>query len=183
MKILFSSDIDACSVEYTVKPKDALVNIAKEFGTTVALIKKTNRLKSNILHPGQKLKVNKCKFSIAVDKSQNLSILEQNGKVMRTYHVSTGKNNSTPVGKFKIINKLVNPTWFKAGAVVAPNSPDNVLGQRWMGLSVTGYGIHGNRDAKAIGTQVTKGCIRMKNKDVKELYDIVTVGTKVIIVN
>lgn len=183
IKILFSPIIDECSVTYTVKPKDSLINIAKKFGTTVALIKKANGLTSDIIHPNQKLKVATCKFSIVVDKSLNLLFLKQGDKVIKTYVVSTGKNNSTPTGKFKIVNKLENPTWFKAGAVVPPGSPENVLGSRWMGLDIKGYGIHGNRNVNEIGKQVTQGCIRMHNEDVEELYDIVPIGTEVVIVD
>jgi len=183
ISILFSPAVDDCSVEYIVKPKDTLINIARKFHTTVSLIKKANGLKNDVIHPKQKLKVNTCKFSIAVDKSQNLLFLKRKDDVIKTYLVSTGKNNSTPIGKFKVVNKLKNPVWFKAGAVVPPNSPDNVLGTRWIGLDVKGYGIHGNRDENEIGKQVTQGCIRMKNKDVEELYDIVPIGTEVIIVD
>jgi len=181
--ILFSPIIDDCSVIYVVKPKDTLINIAHRFHTTVPLIKRANGLKGDIIHPKQNLKVNTCKFSIAVDKSQNLLFLKRNDTIIKTYLVSTGKNNSTPVGKFKVVNKLKNPVWFKAGAVVPPNSPDNVLGARWIGLDTKGYGIHGNRDENEIGKQVTQGCIRMKNKDVEELYDIIPIGTEVIIVD
>ena len=183
IKILFSPIIDECSVTYTVKPKDNLINIAKKFGTTVALIKKANGLTSDVIHPNQKLKVTTCKFSIVVDKSLNLLFLKQADKVMKTYVVSTGKNNSTPTGKFKIVNKLKNPTWFKAGAIVPPNSPENVLGSRWMGLDIKGYGIHGNRNVNEIGKQVTQGCIRMHNEDVEELFNIVPIGTEVVIVD
>mgnify|MGYP000324192668 CR=1 FL=1 len=183
INIIFSPLLDECSIQYAVKPNDTLIKIAKKFGTTVALIKKANGLKSDIIHPQQKLKVNTCKFSIVIDKSQNLLFLKQNDRIVKTYVVSTGKNNSTPTGKFKVANKLKKPVWFKAGAVVLPDSPDNVLGSRWIGLNIKGYGIHGNRNVNDIGKQVTQGCIRMHNKDVEELYDIVPLGTEVIIVN
>lgn len=183
IKILFSSIMDECSAEYVVKPKDALIKIAHRFGTTVALIKKANGLQSDIIKPGQRLKVHVCPFSIAVDKSQNFLFLKRNGVVLKSYIVATGKDNSTPVGKFKVTNKLVNPTWFKTGAVVAPDSPENILGSRWMGLDLPGYGIHGSRDVNQIGQQVTQGCVRMKNEHVEELYDIVPIGTEIIIID
>jgi len=183
IKILFSPIIDECSIKYVVKPKDALVKIAKKFGTTVNLIKSANGLKSNIIRPGQELKINTCKFSIAVDKSQNLLFLKSDGKIIKTYVVSTGKDNSTPVGSFKIINKLANPTWFKTGAVIPPDSPENILGSRWMGFDRQGYGIHGTTDPDNLGKQITLGCVRMANKDVEELFDIVAVGTEVEIVD
>ncbi|MCM8826956.1 MAG: L,D-transpeptidase family protein [Candidatus Omnitrophica bacterium] len=183
MKILFSPLIDECSQEYIVQSKDNLTKIAKKFNTTVELIRRANSLTSDTIMPGQKLKVNVCKFSLAVDKSLNLLFLKRNGVVLKTYIVSTGKDNSTPIGTFKIVNKLENPTWFKTGAVVPPGSPDNILGTRWMGLNIIGYGIHGSKDENEIGKQVTQGCVRMYNKDVEELYDIIPLGTEVEIVD
>jgi lipoprotein-anchoring transpeptidase ErfK/SrfK len=102
---------------------------------------------------------------------------------VKTYHVSTGANNCTPVGNFKIDNKVVNPTWYTLGSVVPPDSPKNILGSRWLGLSAKGYGIHGTTEPQSIGKQVTSGCIRMKNAEVEELYQIVPEGTEVVIID
>ncbi|MCM8831581.1 MAG: L,D-transpeptidase family protein [Candidatus Omnitrophica bacterium] len=183
IKILFSQILDDCSIQYVVKPQDSLAKIAKEFNTTVELIKRANNLKSDVIQPAQKLKINTCKFSIVIDKSQNLLFLKRAEEIIKTYVVSTGKNNSTPVGNFKIINKLINPTWFKAGAVIPADSPENVLGSRWLGFNLKGYGIHGTIEPNNLGKQVTDGCIRMRNQDVEELYDIVPEGTEVSIVD
>jgi lipoprotein-anchoring transpeptidase ErfK/SrfK len=87
------------------------------------------------------------------------------------------------VGNFKIVNKLINPPWFKAGAVVPPESPDNILGSRWMGFNLTGYGIHGTTEEETIGRQITQGCVRMTNSEVEELFAIVPTGTEVTIVD
>ncbi|MCK4520224.1 MAG: LysM peptidoglycan-binding domain-containing protein, partial [Candidatus Omnitrophica bacterium] len=79
IKILLSPVIDECSTEYVVKHGDALAKIARRFKTTVNLIKRANNLTSNIIRPNQKLKVNICKFSLVVDKSQNLLFLKSRG--------------------------------------------------------------------------------------------------------
>ena len=100
---------------------------------------------------------------------------------MKKYSVATGKKNCTPVGEFKITDKLVHPTWFKTGAILPPGSPENALGTRWMGFDKPSYGIHGTIEPKSIGTQASEGCIRMLNEEVEELYSMVPVGTKVII--
>ena len=97
--------------------------------------------------------------------------------------MATGKNNSTPVGVFKITDKLVNPTWYKAGAVIASGKPENELGSRWLGLTAEGYGIHGTINPDTLGQQVTAGCVRMKNEDVEELYSTLVPGTEVTIVD
>jgi hypothetical protein len=59
------------------------------------------------------------------------------------------------------------------------------FGARWLGLNVLWgtYGIHGTNDEGRIGQSVSHGCIRMHNRDVIELFDLVDVGTPVIIRN
>jgi len=183
-KILFSPAITGeCAVDYQVQAGDALAKIARKFNTTVGLIKRINSLSSDNIKLNQKLKVNTCKFSVVVDKSQNLLFLKSGDEVVKTYLVSTGANNSTPVGKFTIVNKLENPTWYKSGAVIPANSADNILGSRWMGFDLKGYGIHGTTIPQDLGKQVTAGCVRMRNEEVDELYDIIPAGAEVVIVD
>jgi len=183
MKLLFTAMPAPQSVEYTIKPGDTLIKIAREHNTTPELIMKCNGLADTKIMPGRKLKVWTAPFTIFVDKSQNVLLLKTGEEVIKTYVVSTGKDNSSPVGKFKIVNKLANPTWFKAGAVVPPNSPENILGTRWMGFDLAGFGIHGTTEPQDLGKQVTLGCVRMRNDEVEELYAIVPVGTEVSIVD
>ncbi|MBI3321107.1 MAG: L,D-transpeptidase [Candidatus Omnitrophica bacterium] len=135
------------------------------------------------MRPQQKLKVPKGHFSIVVDKSQNQLLLTEDNQFVKNYSVATGKENSTPAGTFKIVTKIPNPVWYKQGAVVPPESPENILGTRWLGIDKPGYGIHGSIDPEAIGKQVTAGCVRMRNHDVEELFDIVPVGTDVTVVD
>jgi lipoprotein-anchoring transpeptidase ErfK/SrfK len=183
IKLLFSPGSTPKSIVYQIKPGDTLERIAKEFKTTSELIMKSNNLSGDKIFPGRKLKVWTEPFSIVVDKSQNTLMLKTSEEIIKTYIVSTGSNNSTPVGNFKIINKIANPTWFKAGAVVAPESPENILGSRWLGFDLPGYGIHGTTDPQNLGKQVTQGCVRMQNSEVEELYTIVPVGTVVTIID
>ncbi|MFH0912657.1 MAG: L,D-transpeptidase family protein [Candidatus Omnitrophota bacterium] len=183
IKILFSPVLTPKSILYEVKPGDTLTKIAKEFKTSAELIKKSNGLRDDTIIPGRKLKVWVAPFSIVVDKSQNTLILKTDEEIVKTYIVSTGKNNSTPVGNFTIINKLPNPTWFKAGVVVPSSSPENILGSRWLGFDLPGYGIHGTTEPQSLGRQVTQGCVRMANPEVEEIYAIVPLGTEVTIVD
>ena len=183
IRLLFSPVLIPKSILYEIKPGDALIKIAYEFKTTAELIQKSNGLKDDKIIPGRKIKVWVAPFNIIVDKSQNTLVLKSDEEIVKTYIVSTGANNSTPVGKFKIVNKLPHPTWFKAGAVVASDSPENILGTRWLGLNLPGYGIHGTTDPQSLGKQITQGCVRMSNSEVEELYDIVPVGAEVTIVD
>ena len=181
--ILFSGLIADNNQIYEVQPKDTLNSIAKKFLTTVDLLQKSNNLDDAFIRPGDRLKVVNAEFGIIIDKSQNTLILKEADNVIRIYNVSTGKNNCTPVGEFTIDNKLKNPVHYKKGEIVPAESPDNVLGSRWMGLSIPTYGIHGTIDEATLGQQITEGCVRMRNDEVEELYIIVPVGTKVTIVD
>jgi len=183
IKLLFSPAITEKALLYQIKPADTLTKIAKEFKTTVDLIKKSNGLANDKILPGRKIKVWSRPFSIFVDKSQNTLILKVDEEVFKTYTVSTGANNSTPVGVFKITSRIANPTWFKSGAVVPAGSPENILGSRWLGFDLAGYGIHGTTDPEALGKQVTQGCVRLSNPDVEELYTIIPEDTEVTIVD
>jgi len=182
-KILFSKIRTKDCKIYEIKKGDTLGKIAKKYGTTVSLLKKSNGLKSDLIRPGMKLKVSGAKYSILIDKSQNTLTLKSDDEIFKTYNIATGLDNCTPIGDFKITLKLIDPYWHKTGAVFPPGSPKNILGTRWLALSKQGYGIHGTTEPESIGKQITDGCIRMVNKEVEELYDIVPVGTGVTIVD
>lgn len=74
---------------------------------------------------------------------------------------------ATPTGEYKVINKEPNP--------------GGPFGAYWLGLSRKHYGIHGTNDPSSIGGLVSKGCIRMYNRDVLELARKVNIGTPVTI--
>ncbi|PIW68891.1 MAG: hypothetical protein COW10_00060 [Candidatus Omnitrophica bacterium CG12_big_fil_rev_8_21_14_0_65_42_8] len=181
--ILFSKTITDKDVLYEIQPGDTLINIAKKFGTTVDLIKSANSLKSDNIRARAKLKISKAKYKILIDKSQNVLMLLGDNDIVKVYRISTGENNCTPAGTFKIMNKIMDPVWYTEKAIVPAESPENVLGSRWMGLDLPGYGIHGTVSPEKIGQQATKGCVRMVNSEVEELCTIVPIGTEVTIVD
>jgi len=183
LKLLFSNKIIPGSESYEVQPGDSLAKIAAKFKTTVDLIKKSNNLADDRIFAGQKLKVWTLPFNILVDKSQNVLLLKTGDEVFKTYRVSTGANNCSPVGTFKIKNKIIKPVWYNPQPIL-PEDPRNVLGTRWMGFDTAPrYGIHGTIDPASIGTQATQGCVRMLNSEVEELYVIIPEGTEVTIID
>ena len=183
MAIICSNTASPKSVLHDVVPGDSLGKLAKQYNTTKELIKKSNGFKSDVIRVGQKLRIWNAPFSVFVDKSQNVLVLKTGEETVKVYRVSTGANNITPVGTFKIATKLANPVWFKPGsAPIPPESPENVLGTRWMGFDTDPhYGIHGTTEPDKIGQQVTAGCVRMRNAEAEELFDILPAGTEVII--
>lgn len=109
---------------------------------------------------------------------RQLALLED-GKILKTYPVAVGADISrSPEGDFTVINRLENPTYYATGKVIGPGKA-NPLGTRWMGLSRKGYGIHGTNVPSSIGQAASHGCIRMKQRDLEELFQLVSVGDKV----
>ncbi|BCV25357.1 L,D-transpeptidase family protein [Gelria sp. Kuro-4] len=107
----------------------------------------------------------------------------RDGKEVKRYPVAVGKPTApTPVGSFRIISKVVNPTWYPPfGGRPVPPGPGNPLGRRWLGFLPSGYGVHGNNNPSSIGKAVSLGCVRMRNEDVEELFPLIPVGTPLMI--
>ncbi len=183
--LIFSPAQMPQTIFYEIVPGDSLGKLARKYNTTPQLIKRANGLKSDVIRTGERLRIWTAPFNILINKSQNVLFLKSGEEVLKIYHVSTGKDNITPVGTFKIAAKIEKPVWFKNGGPPIPSeSPENELGSRWMGFDTDPhYGIHGTLHPDTIGQQVTAGCVRMTNHDVEELFDILPVGTKVVIQN
>ncbi len=106
-------------------------------------------------------------------------VLFEDGRVVKVYPVAVGKQRTpSPNGTFHIASRVQYPTWYQPGRVVKPG-PANPLGTRWMGLGYKGYGIHGTNAPLSIGKAASHGCIRMRNHDVEELFNLVEVGDTV----
>lgn len=184
VKMFFSPEKTPGSFFYTVKEGDTLFEISMKHKTNMELIKKTNRVnEEDELKRGRKLKLIKGTFSIEVDKSENYLILFFDKKRVKRYSVTTGANNKTPVGTYKIVNKVANPAWYYEDKVIPAGSKENRLGTRWMGFDKPSYGIHGTVEPEDIGKQASLGCVRMLNRDVEELYTLVPLETSVTIKN
>ena len=179
MDLIFSPVPTEDSFVYIAEHGDSLAKIAKKIRTTVALLMRSNHLSDDRIQVNRRLKVIKGEFSIHVDVTGNVLTLKLNDRFGREYRIGTGKYESTPMGKFKVTSKLKNPVWYSHDGVLPPESPQNILGSRWLGIDEPGYGIHGTTQPETIGKHSSAGCIRMYNEDVKELFDLVVEGTPV----
>jgi lipoprotein-anchoring transpeptidase ErfK/SrfK len=181
-KILLTPAPADGKTDYTIAAGDSLGKLAQKFGTTVDLIKKSNNLSRDLIRVGDRLRIYQGHFAVTVNKTTNELRLTDNGKFFKRYRVGTGEYSKTPVGEFKITTRIANPPWWRADGQTIPfGDAANILGTRWLGLNVPGYGIHGTWDTNSIGKQATAGCIRLLNDDIEELYTILPVGTTVVI--
>jgi hypothetical protein len=119
---------------------------------------------------------------IVVSLEDRKLALVENGLVAKVYSVAVGKPSTpSPAGEYTIERRVMNPTYHHDGRTVAPG-PHNPVGDRWMGLSKAGYGIHGTNEPNSIGKAASHGCIRMGKADIEDLYSRVEVGDQVEIV-
>ena len=119
-----------------------------------------------------------------------LYLVQGDGKALR-YGVGVGRPGFTWSGVKTISAKKEWPAWTPPPEMLArrpdlprhmEGGPQNPLGARAMYLGSTLYRIHGSNEPWTIGTNVSSGCIRMRNEDVMDLYGRVGVGTRVVVI-
>jgi lipoprotein-anchoring transpeptidase ErfK/SrfK len=111
-------------------------------------------------------------------RDRKLALLEGD-RLVKVYPVAVGaKVSPSPTGEFKIVNRVVKPTYYQPGTVIA-SGPRNPLGSRWIGLNQKSYGIHGTNAPRSIGKAASHGCIRMAKADLEELFEQVRAGDTV----
>jgi len=109
---------------------------------------------------------------------RKLALIED-GRLVKAYPVAVGAPASpSPAGEFTIAHRIAHPTYYAPGVIIPPGQA-NPLGTRWLGLDQRGYGIHGTNQPHSIGHRASHGCIRMRNHDMEELFELVEVGDAV----
>ena len=108
-----------------------------------------------------------------------------------SYPIAVPKEKAKWSGNFKVSSKRVDPTWTptadmrrenpKLPLVVQGGDPKNPLGVRALYVGNTLYRIHGTDAPWLIGESVSRGCVRMLNEDVIDLYDRAPVGSRIIV--
>ncbi|MBU0728314.1 MAG: L,D-transpeptidase [Proteobacteria bacterium] len=156
-----------------------------------ALRKKLNALSPQGIH-------------VVIDTGQNLLFIRKGEQTLHRALVSTGSGNvlqdpsgerkwifDTPRGVFSVGSKTRKPYWVKPdwafieeGEAIPKSYNDRIeaggLGEYAVGIG-NGYFIHGTLYTRLLGRNVTHGCIRMADEDLKRLYQTVPIGAKVMI--
>lgn len=128
--------------------------------------------------------------TIVVDTPNKfLYLVQGDGRALR-YGIGVGRPGFTWAGVKTISAKKEWPAWTPPPEMLArrpdlprhmEGGPENPLGARAMYLGSSLYRIHGSNEPWTIGTNVSSGCIRMRNEDVIDLYGRVNVGAKVVV--
>lgn len=102
------------------------------------------------------------------------------------FPVGVGRAGKTWTGVARVEGKYVRPAWqappeLGGGPVIPGGAPNNPMGEAALTLRGGEYAIHGTNRPQSIGGFVSSGCIRMHNRDIRELYQLVQVGAPVVV--
>ena len=121
---------------------------------------------------------------------RRLYLVLGNGQAIR-YMVGVGRAGMQWAGVSKIDGKYLSPAWAPPLSmrrdksapppVIPGGSPRNPMGVAALTLAGGDYAIHGTNQPGSIGGYVSHGCIRMYNQDIRALYQMVSVGTPVVV--
>jgi L,D-transpeptidase ErfK/SrfK len=160
---------------HIVKQGETLSIIALDYRTSIeSILRANNGMNPNLLYPGQGVIIpglpspQTISYTIWISLSKKTLTLYNNYNQVKVFPIAVGRMlQRTPVGDFIVVNRELNP--------------GGPFGSMWLSLSKIHYGIHGTNNPSSIGKAVSAGCVRMYNKDVLELAEIIPNGTAVYI--
>lgn len=199
----FSQDVGGTIGVHTIKGDDSLVELARRFDIGYNEISAAN--------PGVDPFIPAAGIEIMIPNKWILpDVPKRNGIVINlaemrlyyfhprskvqvdTYPIGIGDEGwGTPIGTYRIIEKLVHPAWHVPKSIraqkpelpdIVPPGPDNPLGTHAMRLSIGTVLIHGTDRPFGIGRRVSHGCIHLYPEDIVRLFKKVKMGTQVVVV-
>jgi len=152
----------------------------------VELLRRLNGV-GKFIHPGQTLRAPTDPPNVLVDLDARFVVYRHGEEAVLAWECGIGKEgHDTPAGTYQIGMRLEEPSHMPDGGPQLPyGHPDNPLGTRWLAWYQDGqkttYGFHGTPDPLGVGGRVSQGCVRMRNEEVEELYDLLPVGATVVV--
>lgn len=179
---------------YVVQQGDTLEKVAQKYSLPWQLLGKINGLlppdaanvddatKDQPLPSGMELKVLRGPFDAVVElNKRELTLLVQNRYAGR-FPIGLGRDQTGLDGEYTVCNKILNPPYRGPDGIdVRANDPKNPLGGAWIGLTDR-IGIHGTNDPRGIGRDDNPGVLCVSERDLRDLYGILSVGSRVTIV-
>ena len=142
-------------------------------------------------------------LQLVLDRKHHQLLVLRDGRMTRRFPAAVGTTGwETPAGRFKVFEKVKEPVWTHpvSGDLVDAESEGNPLGSRWIGfyrdcngrsgwdgeqyLDINGCtvaGFHGTPFRWTVGRAVSHGCVRLYEDNVQEVFNLVSVGTQVIV--
>jgi LysM repeat protein len=184
---------------YRVQNDDTLDRIARPYEITPSLLAKINGIRDpQQLLPGRELKVMHGPFDATIDLGRYQMTVFLKDRYAGRFNIGLGtdylqsvqRNNTVgqpPAleGEYTVRDKQFSPIYYGPDRVtISPSEPSYPLGKRWIDLGSRNglqIGIHGTNDPRNIGHTAGRGSIYLSERDIDDIYDILTVGSKVTI--
>lgn len=174
---------------HVVREGETLAGIAAEWNVPEELVANVNGVPvAGRLEPGQELKVVRGPFSAVVHVDRKEMVLMVGGRYAGRFPIGVGRERSEVAGEFVVKNKMPNPPYFGRDESIDADDPRNPLGEHWLGLvdpssgaSSGPFAIHGTNDPASLDRDDPRGYIRLAPRDANDAFEILSVGSKVII--
>lgn len=167
---------------YTVRPGDTLDSIATSCNVPALLLARINGIEPQQLQPGQSLKILRGPFTaeISLDRHE-LTVKLQGGYYAGRFPIGVGVDCPKLEGTYTVQEKTPRPIYRGPDGVNYPGDDrQNPLGKFWIGLTDR-IGLHGTIDETSIGRDGSRGTICLKDRDIDDLFAILSVGSQVVI--
>jgi L,D-transpeptidase ErfK/SrfK len=203
-----SSNSDIVGTKQTIffKEKDTLQSIARSFdlaiteliGANPGINPKNIKVGTKLVIPTEFILPSGAREGIVLNLAEfRIYYFSEDRKTVATFPVGIGRLGwQTPLGETKVVRKRDHPTWVPPPSIrkysedkgkilpdFIPPGPHNPLGEYAMNLAWSNYLIHGTNSPSSIGLRSSSGCIRMYPEDIKTLFNLSVVGTKVRVVH
>lgn len=178
---------------YIVQPGDTIDRIAQKCKVPWQLLARINGLmppgapnsdetvKDQPLPVGKELKVIEGPFDAIVQLEKRQLTLMVHNLYAGRFSIGIGRDQPKLEGQYTVGDKKLNPTYYGPdGITINPNDSKNPLGGAWIGLTDR-IGIHGAPDPQSVGRDDNRGTICVGDRDLRDLYGILSVGSRVTI--
>jgi hypothetical protein len=167
---------------YVVRPGDTLEQVADRYNVPPVLLARINGIREGLqLEPGQELKVVRGPFNAVIHLDKHELTLMVEGRYAGRFAIGVGCDQPKLEGTYIVREKNVNPVYRGPDGITVPGGdPRNPLGKFWIGLS-NNIGLHGTVDPQNIGRDDNRGAICLGDRDIDDLYGILSVGSRVVI--
>lgn len=171
---------------YEVQPGDRLEDVGQRFNVPWELLAKINGVQDpQALRPGERLKVVRGPFEAVISLEHRQLTLMLNGSYAGRFPIGIGHDNPPHEGQYTVLTKLVNPEYHVDGTQsIQGGDPANPLGNRWLGFGTAptadeGFALHGTNDPANLGRPEQAGCVALSPRDVDDVYDILSIGSRI----
>lgn len=167
---------------YEVQSGERLEDIGQRYDVPWQLLAKINGIDDpQSLRPGERLKVVRGPFTAVVSlQKREMTVLLSDGSYAGRFKIGIGVDQPPREGVFAVSDKATDPVYRGRDRAIPPHDPNNPLGARWIGLGAD-LGIHGTNRPESIGRTDLPGSISLDPRDIEDVFDILSVGSKVTI--